>query len=201
MAELIVPPGYANASFKLKLASGPKVFSFALAFSVTDAEDPDTLAQQVSGCWTNASHGWKIANMFPQWHYLGCTVHVGNDGPTLVGNFETDITGTASSNNCPPINASLVVKKRTGFAGQKYRGRCYIPPVAVAEGNVDDLGNQTSTQRSDSPDAVNRLTAAFPLEVPTFGAHKLLHSDATLPTTITSFLVESLLGTQRRRMR
>lgn len=93
-------------------------------------------------------------------------------------------------------NVAVLVKKTTGVAGRKNRGRFYLP--GVIESQLDDLGKLTTTARNnwqaDSLAWFNSMT--------THDLNPVInHSDLSVPTTVDAYDVQELVATQRRRLR
>jgi hypothetical protein len=78
------------------------------------------------------------------------------------------------------------------------KGRCFLPPIWIAENNLDEYGawsgtNITTVQAFWS----SALTALLGSDCPPV----LLHSDGSTPDPITSWTLQGVAATQRRRMR
>lgn len=98
-----------------------------------------------------------------------------------------------------PPNVSLLVSKSTPFGGRQSRGRMFLPPVWIAESNIDAGGTiaagPVAAMQSRLTAFMNALDTAELTPV-------LLHgTEATLPYEITSLTLQSLVATQRRRLR
>jgi hypothetical protein len=179
--------------------------SCAIAFAITEGHTFDaTDASDLADAWTVAG-SWTLANQDPTYTYLGVKCEVGNDGPPLIFEAVRAGVGTHSTVGRMPNNCALVVKKTTGFGGQRFRGRMYMPPFGVGEDNVNNLGVIDSS-------VITGLRTLFDLwrlaMIATAGVGNpvLLHANSDLsdtpePTVITTFLLEQQIGTQRRRMR
>lgn len=108
-----------------------------------------------------------------------------------------NLTGTASFQP-PPPNVSWVIQKRTGLGGRPNRGRMYFPPARLGETVVNAAGVVDSANVS----AEQADWDAFLSGMQGLGYEIVLfHSDGSPSTEITSFVVESLVATQRRRLR
>lgn len=98
-------------------------------------------------------------------------------------------------------SVSWLLRKNTGLAGRKFRGRCFAPQPRADD--VDGGGNVLAAQLTNWATAGAGLLSdaadsglfgwAMPL--------RLLHSDATAPTAITSITCDPIVGVQRRRQR
>lgn len=205
MSELRIPPGFFNAIYKFSIAGDSEEMSWALAFDNADPiADPDGLAEAVSVNFSESS-GYSASHWYSQWVHTGVHVVIGNDGPPIVGTYITSVPGTGGSNATLPQNCSLIVKKTTGFGGRKFRGRFYMPPISLAEADVNNVGmidsgvaaaiqGYVDAWISDTLSALGVIcgtTAVF-----------LLHSSASpVPTEVTGIQVENQIATQRRRLR
>jgi hypothetical protein len=102
----------------------------------------------------------------------------------------------------PPPNCAVLVQKHTGQGGRKGRGRVYLPGISSISGGLDSAGNFTQAKADDVTTAMEGwrtdITAG---DTGPGGTPVLLHSDATTPYDIESFVCVPKLATQRRRLR
>jgi hypothetical protein len=189
MGTIVVPPGFISVTLKGTLKNGHKC-AMQAGYSVTapfTQSDANALCAEVMGplsdVWTNPGT------------VDGCHFIIGNDGPPL----ELDSTSGAGTGGrggaAATPQVSFLIRKRTGFAGRKFRGRMYVP--CVLEADVDDVGLVSGTAQS--------LLATFAAAVQGPGTSHidqmvLLHSDSTAPTPIVDFTIEKMVATQRRRL-
>lgn len=122
--------------------------------------------------------------------------------PPDVGYDPSGVVGSAAGALMPQNNAFLV-HKRTGLGGRGGRGRFYIP--GVQEGNVGTTGVVAgatvaawNTNLAAWRTAVNGAAGVLNMV--------LLHSSpgayaATVPYDITSLSMDTVIATQRRRLR
>jgi len=120
-------------------------------------------------------------------------------------------TNGADTNDPAPVSTAIIIAKRTGTSGRRYRGRMYVP--AVNDTLVDIGGNLDPTvaaaYQAEIDDVLPDL-AAKPQAIQMV----LLHSkgwdgavepadpgNAPAPTVVTSLVVQPRIGTQRRRIR
>lgn len=118
-------------------------------------------------------------------------------GPLIATNTTAHIG--VYSVSTPPPQVAVIVKKNTGLGGRRNRGRMYMPNVwFMPESAVDNNGGIGSTHLGNYQDHVDEffdgLTAASLIPV-------LCHSDGVGATALTNLSVESLVATQRRRLR
>jgi hypothetical protein len=205
MSELRIPPGFFNAIFKFSIAGDSEEMSWALAWDTPDpVADADGLAELVSINFSEAA-GYGSGHWYSQWVHTGVHVVVGNDGPPIVGTYIASVAGTGGSNATLPQNCALICKKTTGFGGRKYRGRFYMPPISLAEADVNnvgmiDSGVVTAVQGYVDAWLADTLSALGAAQGTT--ALHLLHSSANPdPTPVTNVQVENQIATQRRRLR
>lgn len=123
---------------------------------------------------------------------------------TLVtgGLMYTDINATAISGSNvadpPSMNNPLIIQKKTGIAGRKYRGRMFVPYLK-AESTINRVGiidpSTVSVFNGEFDGARANLAGAGILMF-------LLHSDPLIaPTQITALVPSNKIGTMRRRLR
>ncbi len=201
MSELRVPPGFCNVHWKFSLTGDPEVQSFATAYALNDVvPDPDAFAFSLADNFTDVL-GYGLGGMYSQYSMVGVDVTIGNDGPPIVGHDVRSSPGTGGSNATLPQNCAAIVKKTTGFAGQKFRGRFYMPPISLAEADVNNVGMIDSGVRTSIQARIDRWLALVITDNTVIDNQVLLHSSITVPTFVTSNPLESLIATQRRRLR
>lgn len=103
----------------------------------------------------------------------------------------------------PPPNVSLLVRKQTNTRGRRGQGRIY-PLGFFAEGEVNDRGTIDTAVVNDLQTAFN----AFLSDIETAGANMVVlqgsdgqSSPLSPPPVVTALEVQSLVATQRRRLR
>jgi hypothetical protein len=120
-------------------------------------------------------------------------------GPRPTGatvSYTQVIAGGGLAQGAGPQEAWLGIKQ-TGVGGRKFKGRFYLP--GVPEANVNSGGFLTGSEPADMQAQVDEWLAA--LAADELGPY-LLHEDVgTDPTLIVTVSVETLIATQRRRLR
>ena len=107
--------------------------------------------------------------------------------------------GVQGGSMLPPQDAAIITW-RTGFIGRKYRGRTYMPAIPELSQSGGVLDNASQLRYAAYAGA---LMSAF--EADATGRLVLYHKATKTviappaPTTITSFVVRSVVYTQRRR--
>lgn len=161
-----------------------------------------TWATQVNSAWTNASHGLETL-------YATTTVLTEISVVQLDATMHA-IQEVASAVTLPGTNAtqegpnqdSILVSLRNSFAGERNRGRMYLPVPAEDTFDEGVMGVTETTRVSTAIDALfsGMRTAGYTFFVfnrkvsvrdPALYAHK----------TITTEKVDRVLRTQRRRIR
>lgn len=190
VAHLIIPPGFANLTWKFIDAAG----GFA-SFSVAYVVSPPIVTDDLNTAFT-ATEGALTDVLSTSSQFLGIHALIGNDGPKLVADSdEPPASGGRGQDMCPP-NVSHLIKKKTEFAGRRFRGRIYVPDVA--EGHVTDQGTLDSTELSLLAEVANQL---FTGNWGSIGDPVVLHTHpANDPTPLVDMLAETFVGTQRRRL-
>jgi len=97
-----------------------------------------------------------------------------------------------------PPNVSWLARKRSSLSGVKHRGRMYVP--GVVESGVTNTGHVIPGTLAVYQAALDGLLADLLASV---RVNKLviLHSDVTAPTEIISLTADTLVATQRGRLR
>lgn len=145
------------------------------------------------------------AGMGTPWTYMGLVLTVSHDpDPPTVVEYPDSVTGTLSPNPSPP-NCAMIVQKKTGIGGRRYRGRAFVPPAMLNDADVDPAGNLAAglaTAHTVLWETWRESTSAINL-VPVL-VHQYAVGVTTgrvAPTEITAFQVAGKIGTQRRRLR
>lgn len=196
-----VPDTFYEATFLFKNDVSPRIATTALGFATTDITPPDAseAANAIHNIVRATGNVFAPGNMIDDWHYLGCHVALGTPTGDLLGELNSDIAGTLVD-NAITSNCACLVTKSTALGGRRYRGRMFLPPFRLNEGAVDAAGNIAgATVTAINTSLFNTLTALatgtwFPV---------LFHQGAGAPdpTPITALTCQSLIATQRRRMR
>lgn len=188
----VIPPGYAEVTYKGLPAPGYREFMTSVGYVVASLSqaDVDDMAEgwaalpAVMGAPTTAST-------------TGITVKVGTSDPSAPITFESGETGVGGgSATMMPPNVSFLIGKTTNLGGRKGRGRNFLP--WVREDKVDNVGTIDSTYRSDLQDAWVALIEGQ--EALIGGDAVLLHGDSTAPSPVVAWSVQSVVSTQRRRL-
>jgi hypothetical protein len=92
-------------------------------------------------------------------------------------------------------NVTLALGKRTAYAGRRYRGRIYVPGLGETDVTPTDVIDSAATIAFSA--AMQALldsltTASTPLVI--------FHKNDNLFSTVTSFVVDALVDSQRRRL-
>jgi hypothetical protein len=197
MAELRIPNGYANIHWRFSLNGSSHQFSFAHGVKYAlDSTAEDMTATGVA-CMED---GYGYGNMYNDWTFDSCHAVLNDGGDLFVNDQFVEEPGTGGAGEFPPPNCSLLVRKNTGRAGRKERGRMYWPLISVLDADVDDTGIIDPTVLGVIAGNVADFKEQLDLS-PFVDDIVLLHESAETPTVVISWGVESLLGTQRRRLR
>jgi hypothetical protein len=139
-----------------------------------------------------------MANIYT---YHGCeaTAAIAGDNVPVVA--PRTVVGSSGANTAPPNNCAYLVKKLTAAPGRRNRGRCYVPPFALIDSEVDAVGTITPATVT----VFQTRWTAFLTDSLAGGNYELmlLHSTSLLGDAreITSFVVDNRIATQRRRLR
>lgn len=205
--DLVIPEGFGQATIQFSLTGDPEPMGFGLGFEalpdhsiVSGQIALDALADDWADTFCSSG-----ASFYQGWTHLGAiaTFHSSDGGVVHLESPEV-IVGTAVGET-PPQNCTYLVKKLTHLGGKKGRGRNYIPPFNLLESNVNKAGVLDGTVVSDQ----NTGWASFLALANASAAYHLflLHRDNPVvgpvpsPTAITQFVVETMIATQRRRLR
>lgn len=168
--------------------------------------NPDAICTTVRDAFATVPGAMYLpANMLTGWSINRIETYFRTIDGDLVQGSNNSIVSGAKSGAGLIVNSSIKVKKRTAFAGRRYRGYFYSPPTFLVEG---DLGVDGEISNAN----LITLNAAWGTARTTMRAQNvrpvILHSWAGIPTPlppapteITAFEVKSRVGTMGRRMR
>ena len=183
----IVPPGFSRVNFEYAAIS-PLGSKPTWGFGVNRAPSDDLVVSVLQN-WT------QYLRPFTTNGYTLERVTARSD----IGYAEriTNVTGPVSSAGTPP-NPCLLIKMATGLAGRTNRGRVY-PVGMLTDASIQDIGTL-------EPATVNDLATAFngffnSIETDTGAELVILHSTSSDPTPVTTYTVQGVAATQRRRLR
>lgn len=194
-----IPEGMANVTWILQAVGSTRVFttSLGVAAATGSLPAPAAIAESVYNDSVATSRPFENSLMSSKYSFLGVSVTKTVSGLPLVGTFLATLPGT-NTLMPPPPNTTLLLKKVTSSGGRKNRGRMYVAPANLGENKIDQLGAIDADVVTPIQEWWNNLLSD--IEADGF-TPVLFHSDTTTPTTITSLSLESLVATQRRRMR
>lgn len=194
---VLIPVGYGQCTFHFSQTGVVKEQTWSCGYNWSGSPDPSAHAEEISGFFTDPLAPFLAAHMLSEFKYLGTsTTEVDESGP-LLGVFGTTVTGTRSGGTLPP-NCSVLLSKATALGGRKNRGRIFSPAVNFDETLVSSGGVLESTGVGLYGGYwQNSFDSWIASDIPPV----LLHSEAGTPTPITGVNMQSLIATQRRRLR
>lgn len=191
----VIPNNYAQINWQFTGLQNPH------GSDVTLGVDVSSYGGTAQDAANDARDAW-IANIMPLLN-LGTVLsntHV-KFGPNSTGpaaDASSSTAGTGSNSAASP-QVTFLVHKATLFGGHAGRGRMFIPGLQESSVNGDgtlDSGTVTALQ-GGVDDLLTDLGTALLIPVLLHGAG----SPLSTPSTITSFTVDSVVATQRRRLR
>ena len=189
MTTAPIPAGYAEAVFRINSANFTDGYALTTMGLQLVSGDEQAAADLIGPAFATAI--WTPAG-FSGFVYDRCTVR----SATAEGIHVSSTAGTASGAPLA-VNGSLLVKKGTALLGRHNRGRMYIPGI-LDESGVDARGFINSSDVPSFQTKVDNFRTAY--EDGSL-VSVIIHANGSTPTTITRLVVESQIGTQRRRMR
>lgn len=174
-------------------------------------DDPSSYDQNSND---DVSDEWKVvvaSTLCSQMTYTRLTTLINTSG--TVKQFETiaNQPGGLTGNTMLPLNSAVVVKKQTGLAGRRNRGRIYLP--GIPEDAVDDSGNVLGSFLTTINSKLNTFQANCIANVSpdceVAILHKEIHIDAKPAydladeeaTIVTVWAADPVIGSQRGRQR
>lgn len=198
---LVIPPGFGEASIQLRNAGDPEPWYVTFAVDLTEAAGDFAEAAGIVG---TAFVNSFLTQMNEATTLVGVNLRVGQDGSDPLSVYvPVGETGTGSSAKLPQ-NCALLVRKATARGGRSGKGRMYIPNVLpeTAVDNVGVIDSATVTAFQDVADELlTQLTGDPGPSLPMVLLHNNSLTVDPTPTPVTALVVDSLIATQRRRLR
>lgn len=192
---MILPVGYAYASHEISIpgTSGPAL--------ITTGHDVSSLLTQaavgdaIEEMWQSTSPLYALMGS----NYQVVAIHIlwrASAGDPVA--IERSLLKVGQDGaNTEPQQVSALLRKHTGLAGRRNRGRCYLPGINETKVNAD--GTLTSAHHAALETA---WAASFGALAGADAPLVILHDSATVtPTPVTSTSVGLRVATQRRRLR
>lgn len=204
MADLEIPDGFANITWIFSLSTNSHQFGFSHGIDVLTAgpHSAQDIADDAAHAFTS---GYHMANVYNAWTFQRTHVIYNDGGDFFSADSLVGTAGTGGAGAVNTANLALIVQKSTGRAGRQYRGRMYWPCLSLLDADVSNAGVIDPTVRGVIAGNVGAFQTALEAES-TVNRLVLLHGAPKVgptpnPTAVTLWTVESLCGTQRRRMR
>lgn len=191
---LSVPEGFCAVYFTSQILGGREAV-FALGYELIDPTPVDLEAAFTAFDTFGGAVGWPADVSI-----TSVRTETGTADPSepIVEEWIGNGAGSGSNDLCPP-NTAFLIRKVTAAGGRKNRGRAFVP--WVQEALCEDSGILTSGTPAAITDAFTDLSAAVGTALEVVGP-VLFHSNPVdAPTPITSYACQSLVATQRRRLR
>lgn len=192
---LVIPVDHYQVSFLFSLLNDPE--PIVITFGVTG--DEVDLNAQFTALATAFGANFEPLLGF---HYTLYQINVikGGAAPPY-DTMEIPLTtpiGFSGGNSCPQ-NCAILVKKRSGTPGRRNQGRFFLP--GVPEEQVSSNGVLAPTWRASMQAAADAFLDAIADEFVGMVIHHLEGSPSEEPTAVQNLLVDTVISTQRRRLR
>lgn len=180
----------------IKYAQTGRINPFVVTHGFEDdaALTPNAIATNIVNAWVS---GFTAAKCLVGYQLVGGHVLINRAGALRSGDDVRSVAGTVNTTSSTPAVTGLI-KKGTTFAGKRFRGRMYLPCAFIAEANVDNAGfidaATLASLQTAATTAFNAFNALTTLP-------ELLHRDGSGAVGVTSWTVENMVATQRRRQR
>lgn len=196
-----IPVGFCEATFLFSRQGGTRDAMWTLGlddslFTTDTPYDIATACQVAATVGTNAPY--LVNQIQTSWTFKGVRVTKMQEVGPWTQEYIAPVVGTLVDTAMPP-NTAILVRKLVSAGGRRNRGRFYLPPVYPGEGNVDSGGNIIAGSVTNMNTWYTKL---FTNLVAVNLKPVLFHSEAPFtPSVITGFSVQSVVATQRRRLR
>ena len=195
---VVIPLGYHQAVYRWSLAGDPEEQVSTMGFDIDTLE---TLLEKATTLYNGAVTTGSItpiAAMNVPWTFVGVSLYRQTNEGLEVAVYNNPITATVGSQSTPPNNTSVLLQKRTALAGQRFRGRMFLPPFGINEVDLSPTGVFIANYAAIAA----RVAFWFDTMEGLGYTPVLLHSDPEeTPNEVTSLTLATQVATQRRRMR
>lgn len=180
------------------LAGNPRAMTCTIGVDALAGQTPVDIADVVQGAMVATNRPWQTSMIPSDWTIGPFRAAIMNEPGIESGVGAVSTVGTATAGLTMPPNCAMLVQKRTGTGGRQGRGRMYEPPMTIAETTVDKLGVIQASIVTDR----NTRWEAFRANIDGLGMGPyLFHEGIGGPLKITKIVLQSLIATQRRRLR
>lgn len=199
MPALIIPPGFAQIVYRWQQAGRPNEYYSTIGVALEGGvTDPSLVAENANDALLSA---WGATALPTDYVFVGSTAYLGQDGgPPLSGEFLENLTGTSAGNR-PSPNCALLISKRTAVGGRRNKGRMYLPAGFMLESDFGSDGRLGTTPLNAFQASANTFFNSLSLEAAIAGPVLFHSTTPSTPTVVTGLQVQSVIATQRERMR
>lgn len=193
----IIPVGYGQVKMKWGLIAGGAEAVSTFGVDCDVSASVNTNAAAIEAILVASGRPMAPGNYSTSWNYLGMELTQMTPTGPQTGVVDVLVPGTTALSTVPP-NVAFLMRKNTARGGRRGRGRCFLPPIWISEANVGVEGIISSASLTP----VNVLWSAVLTALATASIPAvLLHDDGSTPDVITSWFIDSVVATQRRRLR
>lgn len=188
---IVIPPGFAYVRVSITKGTTGRLMSNGhgvdLATPLTQTE-VNALSTNLAGTYKPILSTGSL--------YNGIHIEEGQDGAPLVWDSVSGAgagTRTITASTTPQVQ--LLCDKKTALGGRKFRGRTFLPDVA--ESDVNDAGAVAAGTVTLLTTFCTNLLTNF--STGAYAGMVVLHSDATVPTPVTTMSADGKAATLRAR--
>lgn len=197
-----IPVGFGQYTQPITLIGDTEEMVFTFGFTDDTAASANDIATTINNV-IFAQPTFAASTVSNQYTLQPGRVTVNRALGTFEGVSSTAARVGTATITCLPQNNAALITKRTARGGRRGRGRMYMPLFFVAEGNVTPVGGiLASVVASTTLDWQTVRAQLIPLNL----TMVLLHQSPPVgppvpPDVITSLTCESVIATQRNRLR
>lgn len=195
---LVIPTGYGFARFGISLTGGNRLWYTTMGATLLSGESVVQYASAMDTLWL--THMAPASALINGHTLLPTTVYANVSGALETHTIGVSTVTTGAGTSVPP-NSSVILRKRTPLAGRAFRGRMYLPSCFINETLVDNAGVIAGSAVTTLQNRANAWLAAATAQGRSLVLLHEASSPASIPTALTALTIDSVLGTQRKRMR
>jgi hypothetical protein len=199
----VIPDGFAHVLHSLTLAGDPEPMAVTYGVGLESTSGSNQLPQLAQDL-----HGLFGSNMMPKlvnkYSLTRTMLRAGQAdlAPDFTAEFNGVTVGTGVGNTLPQ-NCAILVKKATGLAGRRNRGRFYLP--GIDESTVNEVGIITAATVTSIQNALNTFLTAVNGNLAVTNMVIIHQGPGDVPflppTPVTQLICDPLISTQRTRLR
>lgn len=193
-----IPVGFGQAVVPIRHTLHNREWVITFGFDAPASPNPVIIANDIYTNITGTGNPFQASALGTQYTVGPVRCSIMQEPGIVSGEGTGFLVGTNAATTQPVPSVSILVQKRTGVGGRQNRGRFFVPAVQLAEADIDNLGNISTTVYNATylqweQFLANQNTDGYGVWV--------LHSGFGAPAQVLNLVTQRKVATQRRRLR